>query len=394
MSDTRPLCVVSVAHTAVQRDAGRLRYLPLAGRLDVHLVVPKSWRQFGRDIQATPPAEPGIDVRLEPIWFRSAGPLKWYLHVYPGLPRIVREVQPQVLHLWEEPWSLVALEASLIKGDAALVLEVDQNILKALPAPFEAIRRFVLARADLILSRHADADGVVRAAGYKGPIYRIGYGVNETVFHPPRTPRARLAGQPLRIGYVGRIIREKGLDDVLDALVEAPGTLAVMGEGKHVASLKAKAIGFDLTSRISWLPWRDQAGVGEFLRDLDVLVLLTRTTSDVREQFGRVLIEAQACGVPVIGSTCGSIPDVTGPGGWIVPERDPKAIAALLRRLTDHPDEVRQRRDAGIANVAQRFTFERTAQILSDAWTEAAGIAASRRSGGQKQHHGLVSRKT
>lgn len=395
MSEAKALRVVSVAHTAVQRDAGRLRYLPLAGRMDVHLVVPRSWHQFGREIQACPPGEPGIDVRVEPVWFRSIGPLKWYMHVYPGLPRIMREVKPDVLHLWEEPWSFVSLEASLIKGDSALVLEVDQNILKTLPPPFEWIRRFVLARTDLILSRHEDADAVVRAAGYRGPISRIGYGVNEAAFFPsPEAPRERKPGEPLRIGYVGRIIREKGLDDLLEAMAEAPGTLSVMGEGEHLASLKARAIGLDLTSRISWTPWKDPAGVGEFMRGLDVLVLLTRTTSDVREQFGRVVIEAQACGVPVIGSSCGAIPDVTGPGGWIVPERDPKALAALLRRLTEDPTEVRERGEAGQFNVARRFTNARTAQILADAWTEAARLVGSRRGGTQQKHVGLASRET
>lgn len=395
MSDAKSLRVVSVAHTAVQRDAGRLRYLPLAGRMDVHLVVPRSWHQFGREMQACPPGEPGIDVRVEPIWFRSVGPLKWYMHVYPRLPRLMREVKPDVLHLWEEPWSFVSLEATLIKGDAALVLEVDQNILKTLPPPFEWIRRFVLSRTDLILSRHEDADAVVRASGYRGPIARIGYGVNDAVFFPSsEPPRKRKAGEALRIGYVGRIIREKGLDDLLDAMTEAPCTLAAMGEGDHVASLKAKAIGLDLTSRITWTPWKDPAGVGDFMRGLDALVLLTRTTSDVREQFGRVIIEAQACGVPVIGSTCGAIPDVTGPGGWIVPERNPKALAALLRRLADDPDEVRQRGEAGIANVNRRFTNARTAQVLADAWTEAASLAASRRSRSQQKHVGLASGET
>ena len=164
--------VLSIAHTAVSRAAGRLRYYPLGQRadIDVHLVVPKRWHQFGRSTEADPPDDPGMSVHALPIWFPQAGPMSWYLHVYPGLHRLMRAVKPQVVHLWEEPWSFVALQACLMKGDAALVLEVDQNILKRLPPPFEAIRKFVLHRTDHILARSPDAAAVVRAKGYSGRI--------------------------------------------------------------------------------------------------------------------------------------------------------------------------------------------------------------------------------
>ncbi len=73
-----------------------------------------------------------------------------------------------------------------------------------------------------------------------------------------------------------------------------------------------------------------------FMNAIDVFVLPSRTTPRWKEQFGRVIIEAQACGTPVIGSDSGAIPEVVGKGGWIVPERDPPGLANALREQCSH----------------------------------------------------------
>jgi glycosyltransferase involved in cell wall biosynthesis len=99
---------------------------------------------------------------------------------------------------------------------------------------------------------------------------------------------------------------------------------------------------------------------------------MTRTTPHVREQFDRVIIEAQACGIPVIGSNCGAIPYVVGDGGWIVPEHSPQALADLLARLAASPDEMRAAGALGAARVRLHFTYPHVAQALRAAWRGAA----------------------
>ncbi len=383
--------MLSVAHTAVSRAAGRLRYHPLAQdpSVTVKLVVPSRWYQFGRWLEAEPPTDPGIQVAPLPVRMHHAGPASWYLHVYPGLRREIRDFAPDVIHLWEEPWSLVALHATLLarRYRTALVFEVDQNILKRLPAPFEWIRRYVLRRTDLILARSNDATAVVRACGYTGPAMPIGYGVDESVFRPAGE-RAR--NTRLQLGYVGRLVVEKGLDDVVDALAQARSDVAftILGEGPHEAALRARATTAGVADRIVFRPWAEPEQVAEFLRGLDVLVLPTRTTPSVREQFGRVIIEAQACGTPVIGSTSGAIPDVIGAGGWVIPECDPVALADLLDRLAANPSEIAACRTAGLANVVSRFTYDAVAADLARGW-HAANVAhnARRRRNGDSATH-------
>jgi glycosyltransferase involved in cell wall biosynthesis len=383
VSDTKRLTILSIAHPAVSRDVGRLRYYPLGGRsdVDVHLVVPAVWHQFGRNMVADPSDDPGITVHVLPIRLGRAGPMSWYLHFYPGLRRLIRDIQPDVIHLWEEPWSLVAMQARLLKGTAALVLEVDQNILKRLPPPFEFIRSHVLQNTDHILARSPDAAAVVRAKGYRGPVSSIGYGVDLVNFRPDVEPMMPLPVRPaFRIGYVGRLVEEKGLDDALDAMTMAttPVTLAIMGEGPYEEALRQRVVELGLTDRVSFRGWGAPPDVAAFLRSLDAMVLLTRTTKSVREQFGRVIVEAQACGIPVIGSQGGAIPDVVGHGGWIVPERDPGALARILDLIAADPDLLHARSLAALSNVKDRFTYDAVAEALLEACIAAA---AHRRTG-------------
>ncbi|MGY3448840.1 glycosyltransferase family 4 protein [Bradyrhizobium sp. USDA 4353] len=367
---SRRLRIVSIAHPATSSEAGRLRYRFLASRpdVDLHLVMPEVWKEFGRTIQA-PASDDGFPVHRLPIRLSEAGPMKWYLHFYPALRRLLRELDPDVIHLWEEPWSIVALQAQMLRGRAALVLEVDQNILKRLPPPFETIRKFVLGRTDHILSRSPDATEVVRARGYTGPVTPIGYGVDLATFAPAETPIVRSSESPLRLGYVGRLVVEKGLDDALEALARSPSaaTLSIMGEGPQEAHLRQRIDELGLRSRVAFQGWAAPAEVAAFLRSLDALLLLTRTTNAVREQFGRVIIEAQACGIPVIGSTCGAIPDVIGAGGWIVPEQDPERLRELLDELNADRTRMEAKSQAARANVLQRFTYDAVATAIEAA---------------------------
>ncbi|WP_257169994.1 glycosyltransferase [Bradyrhizobium sp. SRS-191] len=369
MSSLR-LRIVSIAHPATSSEAGRLRYRFLASRpgVDLHLVMPEVWKEFGRTIEAAP-SDDGFPVHRLPIRLPEAGPMKWYLHFYPALRRLLRELDPDVIHLWEEPWSIVALQAQMLRGRAALVLEVDQNILKRLPPPFETIRKFVLGRTDHILSRSPDATEVVRARGYAGPVTPIGYGVDLATFTPADAPAARRADASLRLGYVGRLVVEKGLDDALEALARSPAaaTLSIMGEGPHEAHLRQRVEDLGLGGRVDFQGWAAPAEVACFLRSLDALLLLTRTTNAVREQFGRVIIEAQACGLPVIGSTCGAIPDVIGDGGWIVPEQDPERLRQLLDQLGADRTQFAPRSQAARANVLKRFTYDAVATAIETA---------------------------
>ena len=374
----RPLRVMSVSHSATRAGAARLRYEGLATdpSLDLTLVVPEVWHEFGQSrAEQGEASRTSLKVEVSPARLTRAGPVKWYLHHYPKLGRLIRALRPDVIHLWEEPWSVVALQASWLRDrlapDAALVLETDQNIFRRLPVGFEQIRRHTLARADLLIARGAEALAASREAGFRGAHEFVEYGIDTETFHPRG---GKPPGRGFRLGYVGRLVPEKGLTDVLEAMGRSlhPVEFELIGEGPEREALLARAAALGLRDRVRVLPPRDAAGVAAFMSSQDALVLMSRTTRTWKEQFGRVIMEALSCGIPVIGSSSGSIPAVVGEGGWIVPEGDVASLAALLDRLAVSPHEVRATGDAGMASARARFSFAAVSADLRRAWLRAA----------------------
>jgi glycosyltransferase involved in cell wall biosynthesis len=97
---------------------------------------------------------------------------------------------------------------------------------------------------------------------------------------------------------------------------------------------------------------------------IDVLALPSRTTASWKEQFGRVLIEANACATPVIGSDSGAIPDVIGQGGLVVPEQNPRALADAIESLAREPERARAMGMAGRAQAEAKYTWGRVAEQM------------------------------
>jgi glycosyltransferase involved in cell wall biosynthesis len=90
---------------------------------------------------------------------------------------------------------------------------------------------------------------------------------------------------------------------------------------------------------------------------MDMLAAPSRTTPKWREQFGRMLIEGFACGLPVVGSNSGEIPYVIGDAGVIVPERIPQAWAQELAALIDSPHRRRELGARGLSRAHDRFAW-------------------------------------
>jgi glycosyltransferase involved in cell wall biosynthesis len=100
---------------------------------------------------------------------------------------------------------------------------------------------------------------------------------------------------------------------------------------------------------------------------MDVLVLPSRTTRDWAEQFGRVLVEALSCGVPVVGSDSGEIPWVvtTTGGGHVFPEGNVDELARVLGRLRADPAERTRLAERGRAVVKDVFTADACAVAMT-----------------------------
>jgi glycosyltransferase involved in cell wall biosynthesis len=117
------------------------------------------------------------------------------------------------------------------------------------------------------------------------------------------------------------------------------------------------------------------------MRQFDVLVGPSVTTPRWKEQFGRMLVEAMACGVPVIGSTSGEIPNVIGDAGLVVPEGDSVALRAAIARLRDDPAEGHDLGEHGRARVLALFTQEAVARRTYTVYQEMLAARLASRAG-------------
>ena len=130
-------------------------------------------------------------------------------------------------------------------------------------------------------------------------------------------------------------------------MVDAPHRLLLLGSGPDRDRLLGIADRLGLSDRLTVresVPSTDVAGI---LASMSMLVLPSRTTPTWKEQFGRVLVEAMAAGVPVIGSSSGAIPEVIGDAGDVVPEGDAGELASRITRLLTDPAHLAARRASG-----------------------------------------------
>lgn len=191
-------------------------------------------------------------------------------------------------------------------------------------------------------------------------------GVDSRFFKPATKPRA----SEFSVGYVGRLVREKGLDDLLHAVARTPASLLIVGDGPEKNNLRALAQALPLSERCRFVDAVAYEAVADYLNEMDVLVLPSRTTSHWKEQFGRVLVEAMGCRVVAVGSDSGAIPEVIGDAGAIFPESDVDALAAILNRLAANPEMLESMRERGYRRALENYSVERLAERTLDIWRE------------------------
>ena len=145
---------------------------------------------------------------------------------------------------------------------------------------------------------------------------------------------------------------------LLEAVARLPGVwrLAIVGAGPERDRLEVLARRLGMADRVFFEGIVPSLRMPAFYRELDALVVPSRSQPNWVEQFGRVLIEAMACGVPVIGSDCGEIPNVVDDAGLIFPEGDAGALREHLMHLMRTPDSWADLAQRGRERVLAHFT--------------------------------------
>ena len=198
------------------------------------------------------------------------------------------------------------------------------------------------------------------------------FGIDPQLFRPPNAP---LPPRPFTLGYFGRLVPEKGLDSLLQALAMLDGEsrLRLVGEGPQRAELVALAQRLGLGARVDFCAAIPSVAMPAQYHQIDALVLPSVTRRNWKEQFGRVLVEAMASAVPVVGSDSGAIPGVIGEAGLTFAEGDAAALAAQLKRLQHDADLRQALAQRGRERALSQFTHVNVAEATVAVYRTLAG---------------------
>lgn len=330
--------------------------------VDLEVLTAERWREAEVDVEA-------LDDDLFPVVkARTRFSKHIQLFAYDARPVIaaLRRHRPHLIDLNHEPYSIACAEiltlCSWYAPHAVVVMQPCQNIFHRYPPPFSWLERRALKRVAAAHACSKTVSELLRAKGFAKPVAIVPFGVDVDSFTPrPNSDQS----STLTIGYVGRMLPGKGVNILGDALAQLKTEswkLLVVGDGSERAPFERALAEHGLLDRAEFTGAISYSAVPPLFQKIDILVVPTETTKRIREQFGRVIVEAMASGVPVIGSTCGAIPEVIDAAGLVFPEGDAGALAQALRKLLADPELRTRLAQDGRRRAEQHYTWERVAE--------------------------------
>jgi glycogen synthase len=156
---------------------------------------------------------------------------------------------------------------------------------------------------------------------------------DDLFFRIPNAPKNR------DLFFVGRIVSDKGIDVLIEALAMLRDrglqpSLTVAGSGPEESAIRDKVNELRLTRSVTFAGRVTDEELNKLLNAHRIMIVPTREG----EGFGVVALEGIACGCVVVGSSCGGLPEAIGPCGKVFPNGESAALAKLLRELLAHPE--------------------------------------------------------
>jgi glycosyltransferase involved in cell wall biosynthesis len=348
--------------------ANRAKLRSLAGLgVSLAVAVPDRWAaNDGRSHGTTWGDDTGVRVVPVSVHGRMAEPSRLHWNAK-TLRRLLTDFRPDLLHIEEEPWTQPASVA--VRLARRLGIRAVLSTAESLPRGYGFRQRFRRERSLRLAHGIIGANRLALALATKRrptiahlTLPQIG------VTPPPATPR--VPHQGLAIGFIGRLVPERGLDLLFRACVGLAGrwTLTVIGTGPSQEVLEALAERLGISARVSWLGPLPREAVDQVWPRLDCAVFPARTTPRWVATAARGALHAMANGVTVVASDSGALPEIVGETGRIVPEEDVPALAAALHQLLADRAECERLGAAGRRRIMEEFSDEAVANKTLAFW--------------------------
>lgn len=292
-----------------------------------------------------------------------------------ALRAMVRDVGPQLIHIMGDPWTPTAeagaAAARHLKIPYVLVATSSFGGPKGLTAKWQGdrIRTEAAALAGTVRSalehllggQSTDRPTAVLPPG----------GLSIPVAWSPRPDPA-----PVMFAAVGRLVAERGIDLLLDALGATFGDwrLRIVGTGPVHESLEQQAQHLGLSARIEWLGALPRDQLNAFWPEVDVLVAPSRSTPEWVEPSGAMVLQAMAQGVAPVVSRSGALPDVVAGSGLIVDQDDLVALTRATQGFVAEPWRCRSIGAVARQRVLEHYADAAVAERMVTLWRQALGL--------------------
>lgn len=297
-----------------------------------------------------------------------------------GLKQLISETRPDLIHVHNEPWAVTSIR--VLRSGIPTVLHGGENIMINAPLPTR-LRRVGMSRS------------LRRCAGYVS-WGRTGIEAALRAGLPTHTPRAVIPASPpdpavfrerpiaitdaMKVVFVGRLVAEKGVDTLLDAIGSRSRRLqfdlVIVGEGPELGRLRARAA--ELGIRARFVGRLDVKGTQEAIASSNVVVVPSIDTRVWSEQWGRVVMEAMMTGRSVLASDAGELPHLVGNPEWMFRQGSAESLGQRLDELLDAPSLLVARGREAL-DRSRRFHPRLLAGQLAAFWDEALAFSAGDR---------------
>jgi glycosyltransferase involved in cell wall biosynthesis len=373
--------VLSISHSCVISEyQKRMEGVAKYPDIELSLLVPRYWSQFNKRVELEKNTASNYRIlSVQPItWGYRKNSLQNVTHIYPGVKKILESLRPDIIELWEEPFSAVSAHTSFwakrIIPEVKIIFFSAQNVLKNYPFPFSAFEKYIYRSAQYAFLMSDEVASVLRSKGYNKGFRVLPLGVDPDIFckKDVSSLRKKLGLREFVIGFMGKIVKQKGILDLIEAISQMDGKIQVLiiGNGDLRGEVERLVELSGLGGKTIIIDTVPHSQVPDYLNCMDLLVFPSITLCHLKEQFGRVIIEAMSCEVPVLGSSSGEIPATIGKSGLIFREKDVSDLMGKIETLIRDRNLRAMLAKNGRKRVLENFTWKKIAEKQYQVYTE------------------------